>query len=162
MMRSKLFVPASRPELFEKALAGAADAISFDLEDAVEPSRKAQARALLVEAMRPRARDHGKLLIVRVNGADSEHFAPDLAAAVQAGMDMVNLPKVEQTDVVREAAARLEELEREVPARCRTGLLINVETPRGLRLAAELAGADARVTGLQIGFGDLFSGLGIG
>ena len=39
-MRSKLFVPASRPELFLKALAGEADAISFDLEDAVEESRK--------------------------------------------------------------------------------------------------------------------------
>ncbi len=40
LMRSKLFVPASRPELFSKALASAADAISFDLEDAVVAARK--------------------------------------------------------------------------------------------------------------------------
>ncbi|MBI1727475.1 MAG: CoA ester lyase, partial [Candidatus Rokubacteria bacterium] len=43
-MRSKLFVPASRPELFAKALAGDADAISFDLEDAVQETRKDEAR----------------------------------------------------------------------------------------------------------------------
>ena len=43
-MRSKLFVPGSRPELFDKALRGEADALSFDLEDSVSPERKAQAR----------------------------------------------------------------------------------------------------------------------
>ncbi|HEY4802670.1 MAG TPA: aldolase/citrate lyase family protein, partial [Paraburkholderia sp.] len=46
-MRSKLFVPASRPELFEKALASAADALSFDLEDSVAPARKPEAREAL-------------------------------------------------------------------------------------------------------------------
>jgi citrate lyase subunit beta/citryl-CoA lyase len=46
-MRSKLFVPASRPELFAKALAGEADALSFDLEDAVAEARKDEARGLL-------------------------------------------------------------------------------------------------------------------
>ena len=45
VMRSKLFVPGSRPELFAKAMAGEADAISIDLEDAVEESRKREARA---------------------------------------------------------------------------------------------------------------------
>ena len=51
-MRSKLFVPGSRPELFAKALAGDADGISFDLEDAVEESRKAEARAAVGELLR--------------------------------------------------------------------------------------------------------------
>ena len=46
-MRSKLFVPASRPELFDKALASMADALSFDLEDAVALTRKQEARASL-------------------------------------------------------------------------------------------------------------------
>ena len=46
-MRSKLFVPASRPELFDKALYSVADALSFDLEDAVAPTRKQEARAAL-------------------------------------------------------------------------------------------------------------------
>jgi citrate lyase subunit beta/citryl-CoA lyase len=46
-MRSKLFVPGSRPELFDKALRGDADALSFDLEDSVSPGRKADARQAL-------------------------------------------------------------------------------------------------------------------
>ena len=44
LMRSKLFVPGSRPKLFPKAFAGEADGVSIDLEDAVEESRKAEAR----------------------------------------------------------------------------------------------------------------------
>ena len=52
LMRSKLFVPAGRPELFPKALAGAADALSFDLEDAVAVEEKVNARAILIKALR--------------------------------------------------------------------------------------------------------------
>jgi citrate lyase beta subunit len=56
-MRSKLFVPGSRPELFAKALAGDADAISIDLEDAVVEERKAEARATVAAWLRePRRR----------------------------------------------------------------------------------------------------------
>ena len=51
-MRSKLFVPGSRPELFGKALASAADSLSFDLEDAVAESRKDEARAELQAALK--------------------------------------------------------------------------------------------------------------
>lgn len=160
-MRSKLFVPASRPELFGKALASAADAISFDLEDAVEAGRKAEARDLLVNDLAARSNDHGKLLILRVNAASTPHFDDDLRAAVRARIDIVNLPKVEGADEVRAAAERLAVLERGERTGRPTGLLLNIETPRGLRLAAEIAAAHPRVVGLQIGFGDLFSALGV-
>ena len=80
-MRSKLFVPASRPELFAKALAGDADALSFDLEDAVQESRKADARRTLEEFLRQASeRPPGKILIVRVNGLTTPHFEADLRA----------------------------------------------------------------------------------
>jgi citrate lyase subunit beta / citryl-CoA lyase len=160
-VRSKLFVPASRPELFDKALAGAADAVSFDLEDAVDASRKAEARQLLVQHMGGRPRSHGKLLVLRVNPVGSADFQDDLRAAVQSGMDVVNLPKVNDAADVVQAAASLDQYEREHGAPRAAGLLVNVETPRGLRLAATLAAAHPRVVGLQIGFGDLFSALGI-
>lgn len=55
-MRSKLFVPGSRPELFAKALAGDADALSFDLEDAVAEARKAEARAMVADFVASAAR----------------------------------------------------------------------------------------------------------
>jgi citrate lyase subunit beta/citryl-CoA lyase len=159
-MRSKLFVPGSRPELFAKALAGEADALSFDLEDAVEESRKAEARAAVEELLRAR-RPEGKVIIVRVNGLATPHFDADVTAVVGPGTDLVNLPMVEAADDVRAASAALARIERERGLRKPIGLLASIETPRALRLAAEIAQADARVQGLQLGFGDLFEPLGI-
>ena len=93
-MRSKLFVPASRPELFPKALAGEADALSFDLEDAVIESRKAEAlenlRAFLFS---PEALQSRKTFIVRINAASTKHFRADLEAVLTPRVDLVNLPK---------------------------------------------------------------------
>ena len=160
-MRSKLFVPASRPELFAKALASAADAISFDLEDAVEPGRKAAARAELVKLFDGSVSFNGKLIVVRVNAIETEYFAADLEAIVRSGVDVVNLPMVESADTVRAAADALQHRERERDVARPLGILANIESPRGLRLAAEIAAAHPRAVGLQVGYGDLFSPLGI-
>jgi citrate lyase subunit beta/citryl-CoA lyase len=168
-MRSKLFVPASRPEWFGKALASAADAISFDLEDAVAPERKAAARAELTRLLDGRvehpadwrAAMQAKTLIVRVNAIDTGHFASDLQAAVWPALHLVNLPKVESAAAVREAADAMAEIEAERGMTRRVGILANIESPRGLRWAAEIAAAHPRVVALQIGYGDLFSPLGI-
>ena len=108
-MRSKLFVPGSRPELFDKALRGEADALSFDLEDSVSPSRKADARHALQGLLSgPAARASGKTLIARVNPRDSEHFEADVCAVVRPGLALLNLPKVETTEDVLAAAEALE------------------------------------------------------
>ncbi|WP_321964468.1 CoA ester lyase [Paraburkholderia sp. J7] len=161
-MRSKLFVPASRPELFEKALVSAADALSFDLEDSVAPARKPEAReALRALLVSPAVRERGKVLIVRVNALDTPWFADDIAAVVQPGLDYVNLPKPESADDVRAAAAAIERAERANGVSRPVKLLLNVESPRALREAATLASAHARVAGLQLGLGDLFEPLGI-
>ena len=162
LMRSKLFVPASRPELFAKALAGPADAISFDLEDAVQESRKAGARETLGTFLRqsPR-RPGGKVVIVRVNGLTTPHFDADVAAVTDPVVDIINLPKPESAADVRAAAAALARHERERGIDRPIGILANIESPRGLRLAAEIAGAHPRVVGLQLGLGDLFEPFGI-
>ncbi|MBR7977241.1 CoA ester lyase [Burkholderia vietnamiensis] len=161
-MRSKLFVPASRPELFAKALASAADALSFDLEDAVAPERKPQARTDLRALLETDdALASAKTLIVRVNALDTPHFAADIEAVARNGVSLVNLPKPETPDDVRAAAAALEAAERANGVSAPIGLLLNVESPRALRMAAELAGAHPRVAGLQLGLGDLFEPLGI-
>src|SRR5262245_54403535 len=160
-MRSKLFVPGSRPELFGKAMAGDADAISIDLEDAVEESRKAEARALVAEFLRTRKRGDGKVIIVRANALATPHFAPDLDAIVGPSLDLLNLSMAETPDDVRAASAALARLEKAHGLAQPIRLLVNIETPRALRLAAELGKADPRVAGLQLGFGDLFEPLGI-
>jgi citrate lyase beta subunit len=158
-MRSKLFVPASRPELFAKAMAGEADALSFDLEDAVDEAVKDSARDELARFLRELPTNHGKTIIVRVNGLATPHFEADLEAIVGPGLDLVNLPKPESADDVRRCAAAIARLERGTPVEI--GILVNIETPRALRTAAELAGASPRVRGLQVGYGDLIEPLDI-
>jgi citrate lyase subunit beta/citryl-CoA lyase len=162
LMRSKLFVPASRPELFANALAGPADAISFDLEDAVQEIQKAEARRVLqVFLQRSSPRPGGKVIIVRVNGLTTPHFDADVAAVAGSAVDMINLPKPESADDVRAAAASLARHERDRGIDRPIGILANIESPRGLRRAAEIASAHPRVVGLQLGLGDLFEPFGI-
>jgi citrate lyase subunit beta/citryl-CoA lyase len=160
-MRSKLFVPGTRPELFDKALASGADALSFDLEDAVARERKAEGRAMVAAWLRQPRPDPSPLIIVRVNPLGSEHFEADIASLVPAGLAILNVPKIESADELRDFVSRLERLEREHGRTEPVAILANIETPRGLRCAAEIALAHPRVIGLQIGFGDLFEPFGI-
>jgi len=159
-MRSKLFVPGSRPELFEKALRSQADALSIDLEDAVTESRKAEARGHVgnfLEALR----DGGKAIIVRTNPVSSAHFEKDMAAVIREGLDYINIPKVEDPEEVEKTEKLLVSYEKELGINKSLGIIVNIESPRGLRRAAELAGRGSRVSALQIGYGDLCSPLGM-
>jgi citrate lyase subunit beta/citryl-CoA lyase len=161
-MRSKLFVPASRPELFAKALNGPADAVSFDLQDAVEERAKPAARSELVKLFAGgREAMKGKLVVVRVNAIDTPHFAADMQAVACEAVDILNVPIVEDAAAVIETVGALERLERHRGLPPSITILANIESPRGLRRAAEIACAHPRVMGLQVGYGDLFSPLGI-
>jgi len=165
-MRSKLFVPSSRPELFAKALDSSADGISFDLEDSVREDKKRQARSALSSFLEtPELLSSNKVIIVRVNPMDSPYFLDDISAVVKAGTHIINLPKIESAQEIALAVKAISnaEIENEVnrdgknPIR----LLINIETPKSLRIAYELASAHERVAGLQLGLGDLFEPHGI-
>lgn len=164
-MRSKLFVPGARPELFAKALASAADGISIDLEDAVLEARKAEARANVaawLRALPPAAAGVVRpTVVVRVNAMDTPHFGADVDAVVSPALDVLNLPKPESADAVRAACDAVAQAELRHGVTRPVRLLLNIETPRALRNAAELAGAHPRVMGLQVGLGDLFEPLGI-
>lgn len=161
-MRSKLFVPGSRPELFAKALASDADAISFDVEDSVPDGVKARARQDVADFLRSRAvRDSSKIIIVRINTRSSSHFDADLEALVCPEVALLNVPKIESAADVQAAVASLESVERRNGVKEPIRLLVNIESARALRLAAEIAGAHARVAGLQLGLGDLFESLHI-
>ncbi|MGC4081654.1 MAG: CoA ester lyase [Vicinamibacterales bacterium] len=161
-MRSKLFVPASRPELFPKALASAADSLSLDLEDAVAEEHKAAARQNLAAALAsPEFAASTKIIIARVNAVATPHFTADLDAIVHARLDYVNLPKVDSAADIRIASAALAQLEQARGLDRPISLLVNIETPRALRCAAEIAAADRRVVGLQLAFADLLEPLGI-
>jgi citrate lyase subunit beta/citryl-CoA lyase len=161
-MRSKLFVPGSRPELFAKALASEADAISIDLEDSVVEGRKAEARARVKEFLQsPEALASSKVIIVRVNGFGTSHFEADALAIAQPSLAMLNVPKAESAEDIRAAVAALERAEAANGVGKPARILVNIETPKGLRCASEIAAAHPRVAGLQLGYVDLFEPSGI-
>ena len=161
-MRSKLFVPGARPELFAKALASEADALSFDLEDSVAESRKDEARANVAAFIQSvAAQATSKLVVVRINALHTPHIEADLAAVARARVDLINLPKVESVQEVLKAVELLERAETANGIQQPISLLANIESPRGLRMAAEIASSHPRIAGLQLGLVDLFEPHGI-
>ncbi len=159
-MRSKLFVPASRPELFAKALQSSADAVAFDLEDSLLCAQKAGARSRLREFLQQEIATD-KVIVVRVNGIRTDFFSEDISAMVWPGIALVNLPKTEDAMEVQELAKLLSSLERERGISQPIAILPTIESPRGLRLAPAIATADPRVAGLQLGSIGLLFPLGI-
>ena len=88
--RSWLFVPGSRPERFDKALAAGAGVVIVDLEDAVAPTDKNRARDAVAAWLQPR-----HAVVLRINSADSPWFVADLALCDRPGVAAVMLPKAE-------------------------------------------------------------------
>jgi len=155
LRRGLLFVPGTRPERIAKAAAMAADGVILDLEDAVPPAQKAQAREWVVAALRrvdfgPRER------IVRVNAAGAPEHAADLAAVVPAGPDALLLPKLADAAEVGRLDAEVGRLERSSgrpPGAIRFHLL--VETVAAVVGLDALARAVPRAAALFYGAGDL-------
>lgn len=160
IMRSKLFVPADRPALFSKALASEADAICFDLEDAVLPTNKQQARANLEELVRCNVRTE-KTIMVRTNPVRSADFAEDLSSIISRAVSLIALPKIEDPSEIESASAALSALEKEHCLSEPLAILPTIESPRGLRLAHEIAESDRRVIGFQLGLADFFEDMGV-
>jgi citrate lyase subunit beta / citryl-CoA lyase len=106
--RSVLFVPGSNARALERAKTLPADALIFDLEDAVAPDAKETARQLVCEAVRAGGY-HKRELIVRVNAPATAWGEADLAAVATSDADAVLLPKVESGDMVRQVLGILTE-----------------------------------------------------
>jgi citrate lyase beta subunit len=150
--RSLLFVPGNRPERFDKALAAGADAICIDLEDAVPPDAKAQARAGVMAWLDSRPHD-GPAIGVRFNGLTTlDGFRDVVAYAEAAGRpDFIMIPKAS-------GAAELRQLV-DVLDRRTTALWPIVESAIGLRHAYEIADAPV-VRGLLFGGADYSADVG--
>src|SRR5271154_50713 len=152
--RSLLFVPGSNPRALEKARSLMADGLIFDLEDAVAPAAKEEARTAVKAALAAGGYG-GRELVLRVNPLDSPWGHADLAAAATMPIDAVLLPKVESADRVRLAAALLNRLGAP-PARA---LWCMLETPLGILNSREIAAASPRLAALVLGTSDLTTDL---
>ena len=141
--RSVLYIPGARERALEKAQSLPADAIIFDLEDAVAAEEKENARALLVRVLGEA--DYGtRARIVRVNGLDTPWGAEDIAAFRGAKIDALLIPKVGSAADVEAVAALIPDVT----------LWAMMETPAGMLNAAEIA-AHPRLAGMVMGTNDL-------
>jgi len=148
--RSVLYMPSSNARALEKAKTIPCDALILDLEDAVAPDDKPAAREAACAAVR--SGEYGsRELTIRVNGADTEWHADDLAAACAAGPDAIVVPKVGSADAV----LHLVEAMAGHGAPDHTKLWAMVETPYAMLHAEEIASASDRLTVLVMGTNDL-------
>jgi citrate lyase subunit beta/citryl-CoA lyase len=150
LRRSLLFVPGSNLRALEKARALPADGLIFDLEDAVAPMAKEEARTAVMAALAAGGYG-GRELVLRVNALDTPWGHADLAAAATMPIDAVLLPKVENADRVRLAAALLDVL----GAPPERTVWCMLETPLGILDARPIAAASPRLAALVLGSSDL-------
>ncbi len=153
--RSVLYMPASNARAIEKARSLPCDGIILDLEDAVAPDAKPEARARAVEAAA--AGGFGRReLVIRCNGLDTPWGAEDLAAAAAAGPDAILVPKVSTAADIAAYAAAIK------AAPERTALWAMIETPAAVMALKEIAAASAahRTTCWVIGLNDLAKAMG--
>ena len=146
--RSLLYMPGANTRAMEKAQNLACDTIIFDLEDAVSPDSKVEARAHVVRAVT--AGDYGyRELVVRGNGLDTPWGADDIAAFAGLPIQAMLFPKIETTQQVAEIVALLDQ-----HGGADLPVWLMIETPKGVLDLREIA-SHARVDALVMGTSDL-------
>ncbi|MBJ2152360.1 CoA ester lyase [Paracoccus sp. IB05] len=154
--RSELAVPGSQPQLFEKAAQSDADVVFLDLEDAVAPDDKAQARKNIIKALNEM--DWGKkTMSVRINGLDTHYMYRDVVDVVeQAGerLDLIMIPKVGTAADVYAVDMLVTQIEDARGYKKRIGFEHIIETALGMQNVTEIAGASKRNESLHFGVAD--------
>ena len=154
--RSELAVPGSQPEMFEKAAKLDVDVIFLDLEDAVAPDEKEQARKNIIRAINEI--DWGKKsMSVRINGLDTHYMYRDVVDVVeQAGerLDLIMLPKVGTAADVYAVDMMVTQIEDAKGFKNRIGFEHIIETALGMQNVHEIASASKRNESLHFGVAD--------
>lgn len=154
--RSELAVPGSQPQMFEKAADSDVDVIFLDLEDAVAPDEKVQARKNIIEALN--TIDWGtKSMSVRINGLDTHYMYRDVVDVVeQAGerLDLIMIPKVGTAADVYAVDMMVTQIEDAMGYKKRIGFEHIIETALGMQNVNEIAAASERNESLHFGVAD--------
>ncbi|MDJ0947945.1 MAG: CoA ester lyase [Alphaproteobacteria bacterium] len=154
--RSELAVPGSSPQFFEKAAKGAADVIFLDLEDAVAPDDKEQARKNIIEALNE-IDWTGKTMSVRINGLDTHYMYRDVVDVVeQAGdkLDLIMIPKAGTAEDIYAIDMLVTQIEAAKGYKKRIGFEMIIETALGMQNVFEIAAASPRNESLHFGVAD--------
>jgi malyl-CoA/(S)-citramalyl-CoA lyase len=158
LQRSELAVPGSSPGMFQKALDGEADYIFLDLEDAVAPCDKEQARKNVIQALLELDwRGRGKTISVRINGIDTHYMYRDVVDVVeQAGhrLDTILIPKVGVPADVYMVDAMVSQIEEAKSLPHRLGIDVLIETALGMANVEAIAQASPRLEAMHFGVAD--------
>lgn len=161
--RCQLFGPGSRPALFEKMAASAADVINLDLEDSVAPADKPEARRNIIRAIN--TVDWGaKYLSVRINGLDTPFWYRDLVEVLEeAGerIDQIMIPKVGCAADVYAVDALVSAIEAAKLRQKRISLEVIIETAAGIAHVEEIAAASPRLQAMSLGAADFAASMGM-
>ena len=163
LYRSKLFVPGSRPALFEKAAASAADVVCLDLEDAVAPDDKDDARDNIVAALNDVSWGD-KLVTARINGLDTHWCYRDVLALVEEGgerLDAIMIPKVGNGSDVYAIDMLITQASAAMGRERRIGLEVIIETTAGLTNIDQICTASKRLESLHFGSADYAASQGM-
>ncbi len=154
--RSELAVPGSQPQMFEKAAKSAADVVFLDLEDAVAPDDKAQARKNIIQAIGDI--DWGnKSLSVRINGLDTHYMYRDVVDVLEQAsdrLDLIMIPKVGTASDVYAVDMLVTQVETAKNRKKRIGFEMIIETALGMQNVHEIAAASRRNESLHFGVAD--------
>jgi len=154
--RSELAVPGSQPQLFEKAAQSSADVIFLDLEDAVAPDDKVQARQNIIEALND-IDWNTKTMSVRINGLDTHYMYRDVVDVLeQAGkhLDLIMIPKVGTAADVYALDMLVTQIETAMGLEGRIGFEHIIETALGMQNVNDIAAASPRNESLHFGVAD--------
>lgn len=160
-LRSLLFVPGDSEKKFAKARNCGADALILDLEDAVAPSRKAEARALVATFLDDQTPRDWRFF-VRVNGLDTGLTLGDLAAVVRPGLDGILVPKANGAEDIVRIGHYLDAFEQMsgMPQDSVKLAVVATETPAAMFNLGSYAPAHSRLVGLTWGAEDLSAAIG--
>ena len=158
LQRSELAVPGSNPALFEKAAASDVDYVFLDLEDAVAPGDKVQARLNVIEGLRDIDwRGLGKTISVRINGIDTHYMYRDVVDVVeQAGehLDTILIPKVGVAADVYMVDAMVSQIEEACGLTEKIGIEALIETTLGMANVESVAVSSPRMEAMHFGVAD--------
>jgi malyl-CoA/(S)-citramalyl-CoA lyase len=161
--RCQLFGPGSRPALFEKMAASAADVINLDLEDSVAPDDKAAARRNIVAAIGDI--DWGaKTLSVRINGLDTPFWYRDVVDLLENAsdrLDQIMIPKAGCAADIYAVDALVSSIEAAKGRTKRISLEVIIETAAGIAHVEEIAAASPRLQAMSLGAADFAASMGM-
>ena len=153
--RSELAVPGSNPAMFEKAANSAADVVFLDVEDAVAPDDKAQARKNIIQGLNDI--DWGrKSMMVRINGLDTHYMYRDVVDIVEAcpRLDMILIPKVGTAADVYAIDMMVTQIETAMGRTKRIGFEVLIETALGMANVEAIAQSSKRLEAMSFGVAD--------